>query len=304
MRSVHAIVVTYFPRRAALTALLEAIRPQVEGVIIVDNGSEKARDWLRELSAPPRCELVELERNLGVAAAHNQGIERARALGSEFVLLFDQDSLPAPDMVAELTRALVELAAAGERVAAVGPCYVDRRTGRQSPFVRFGFLANEHLYCNASSVGSRIRCDHLITSGSLIPLSVIEQIGPLDTGLFIDNVDTDWCFRALAKGYALYGVCSAVMNHGVGDALIEGWGPFSHRVVVHAPLRLYYIMRNHILLYGRSYTPFRWTLQDLPRLFFKAAVFATSVPPRLKNSSMIVKGIRDGLSGKTGAYGL
>lgn len=299
---VHAIVVTFHPKRDKLISLLGAIGPQVERVVIVDNGSGEARQWLREL-VPPGGELIPLDENVGVAAAHNIGIARARSSGSDAVLLLDQDSVPDGRMVAELTIALRQLQERGVRVAAVGPRQIDERSEAAVPFVRFGFLSNQHLTCEGSDL-TTIECDHLITSGSLIPIGALDVVGDMEENLFVDNVDTEWCFRALAKGFRLYGVCSAVMKHGVGDTLVRNLIPLQHDIVVHSPLRLYYITRNHILLYGRSYVPTRWTVQDLPRLLFKAVVFATSVSPRLTNSLMITKGIRDGLLRKTGRYGL
>jgi len=299
---VHGIVVTYHPEPEKLSVLIDAVDQQVERIVIVDNGSTEMRNWLRETAVRRGCDLRELDHNVGVAAAHNVGIATARAGGADAVLLLDQDSLPAPDMVAALRLALGELVAAGERIAAVGPCHIDQRTKTQSPFIRFGFLANDHLYCASTRPESTIRCDHLITSGSLIPIAALDDIGELEEDLFIDNVDTEWCFRALAKGYHLFGVCSAQMSHGVGETLLDTWLPFSRAVVVHAPLRLYYITRNHMLLYQRSYAPSTWILQDVPRLAFKSVLFATSVKPRSRNLSMIVKGLWDGVRGKTGPY--
>jgi rhamnosyltransferase len=299
---IAAIVVTYHPAVEKLSALLDSIAKQVEWVIVVDNGSISQRDDLRALAKSHGCELVLLDKNVGLAAGHNLGISRAGERQPDAVLLLDQDSLPAPNMVSELRRALIELSQAGNRVAVVGPCQVDVRSGSQSPFIRFGYVRNDHLYCAGNGDGGQIRCDHLITSGSLIPSSALELIGEFDDRLFVDNVDTEWCFRAMSKGYELYGVCSAVMSHGVGDALIDTWVPHPRGVVVHSPMRLYYIIRNHMLLYRRPYTPARWTSQDLPRLLFKSVLFATSISPRTANVAMIWKGLRDGVRGKTGPY--
>lgn len=302
VNQVHAIVVTYHPEPQKLSALVEAIAPQLEKVVIVDNGSPNLEEWLRDVGEPRGFELLLLGRNEGVAAAHNRGIARARTLGADAVLLLDQDSIPAPDMVRELRRALRRLEAAGKAVAAVGPCHIDERSHLQSPFVRFGVLKNQHLYCGTTPGDETVECDHLITSGTLIPVSSFDQVGGMDEGLFVDNVDTEWCFRAMSKGYSLFGVCSARMSHGVGDALREVWVPFSDAVVVHRPIRLYYAVRNHLLLYGRSYTPARWTMQDIPRLVYKAILFTTSIPPRLTNLSMMAKGLVDGARSKTGSY--
>jgi len=301
---VNAIVVTYNPERVKLAALLTVIVPQVNRVIIVDNGSAADRDWLRALAQANRCDLIALDENVGVATGHNLGIESARSAKADAVLLLDQDSLPAPDMVQQLRRALAELTAEGALIGAVGPRHVDERTGVQSPFVRFGYFGNAHVVCDSGEPSSRIRCDHLITSGSLIPMTSLNEIGAMDDRLFIDTVDTEWCFRALAKGYALFGVCAASMAHSVGNRLATLRVPQDHDVVIHSPLRLYYMIRNHLLLYRRPYAPVKWKSQDLPRLLFKAAVFAAVIPPRFSNMAMIWKGARDAVRGKTGRYAL
>ena len=300
---VHAIVVTYHPNRHTLVALLDATERQVDRVLVVDNGSAESQTWLREIGDARGHELLLLDQNVGVAAAHNLGIAKARALGADAVLLLDQDSLPAQDMVRALRQALADLHRSGKVVAAVGPCHVDQRSLVASPFVQFGFLFNTYLYCGPKQGRSFVQCDHLITSGTLIPAASLDAIGGFDEGLFIDNVDTEWCFRAKARGYELFGVCSARMQHALGEALSKTWVPFAHDVVVHRPARLYYIVRNHVLLYRRRYTPNAWIVQDVPRLMFKVVMFATSFSPRLSNLMMMMKGFRDGMRGKTGPDG-
>jgi rhamnosyltransferase len=300
---VHAIVVTYHPRHEQLAELLEALDRQVDRVIVVDNGSpaETGR-WLEKRSASGQLQLILLPRNEGVAAGHNHGIRRARELGADAVLLFDQDSVPAADMVTRLTDALQRLGAAGQPVGAVGPTHVDRVTRHPEPFVRFRFPSNQHVYCGRSSGQRFVECDHLITSGCLIPLSVLDRVGGMDEALFIDNVDTEWCFRAMSGGFKMFGVCGAEMMHSLGEGRVRTWIPGIPAVVVHAPVRLYYIVRNHVLLYRRHETPMRWVLQDLPRLLYKAGVFGTTISPRSKNLFMMLKGFRDGIAGRTGPY--
>lgn len=296
---VHAVVVTYEPDADQLARLLDAIRPQVDAVTIVDNASTAVRPWLRAAAERAACELVQLEQNLGIAAAHNVGIARARAASARAVLLLDQDSTPDAGMVRHLTDAAVRLEHGGERVAAVGPSQIDRRTLEHAPFVRFGFVRNAHLRCEAAA-GEAIRCDHLISSGMLIPLAALDAIGGMDESLFIDLVDTEWSFRALSRGFALFGVCGASMYHTVGSRIARVGFPRSRAVIVHPPARLYYIFRNHLLLYRRSYVPLRWKAQDALRLAYKCGVFATCIPPRLTHSSIIVHALLDGIRGRTG----
>jgi rhamnosyltransferase len=299
---VHAIIVTYHPDTDRLTALLDSIGSQVAGVVLVDNGSAEVRSLLADAARKRGFELLPLEHNVGVAAAHNLGIAKARTVGADSVLLLDQDSLPAANMVVMLAGALRALERSGEMVAAVGPCHVDQGSRTQAPFVRFGFLSNSHVYCGGQPDPAYIDCDHLITSGTLISLASLDRIGGLDEELFVDNVDTEWCFRAISNGFRLFGVCRAQMSHSVGEGRVKTWVPLSDDVVVHGPIRLYYIVRNHVLLYKRFYVPRRWILQDVPRLLFKVLVFGTAIHPRLGNLAMMIRGFWDGIRGRTGPY--
>src|SRR5450631_515102 len=74
---VCAVLVTYQPD-SGFAARLSRVYPQVEAVIIVDNGSSDASlSMLREL--PPRASLGVMfnDENLGIACALNIGVRRA-----------------------------------------------------------------------------------------------------------------------------------------------------------------------------------------------------------------------------------
>ncbi|MBS0216013.1 MAG: glycosyltransferase family 2 protein [Proteobacteria bacterium] len=288
--SIAAIVVTYRPDIDTLQALVDALLPQVDRLWLVDNASANIES-IRTLAATRGIDSIVNGENLGVGAALNQGIATARAHGHDHVLLMDQDSLPADDMVARLGDALH---AGGERLAAVGPAHVDARTGDIAPFVRIGFPFNRKL---RPASGEVVDCDFLITSGCLIPLHAIDAIGDMDAGLFIDNVDLEWCFRARAHGYRVAGVADAEMEHRIGDRL--HWRP-GGRAIVHGSVRLYFIMRNRVLLYRRPGTPGRWIAQDVPRAILKFLGFSLVVAPRMANFRAMCRGLRDGLAGREG----
>jgi rhamnosyltransferase len=121
----------------------------------------------------------------------------------------------------------------------------------------------------------------------------------MDAGLFIDNVDLEGGFRAKAQGYRLYGVCAATMRHQLGDG--RRGLPFGGQVVVHGPLRLYYMMRNRLLLYRMPHTPRMWIAQDVPRVLVKLFLFGVLIGPRLRNLQCMLRGLWDGLRGRYGA---
>lgn len=295
IHTVCAVVVTHHPEAAVLEELLVVTSQQAGQVVVVDNSEDGVFPDIPALSNP-RVVLIRQGRNGGLAQAQNVGIAWARRHGFGHVLLLDQDSAPERSMVVMLMRAMSRLSGEG-LVAAVGPRFHDLREDRDAPFVKIGLPLNRKLWCEGPE--QVVACDFLISSGSLIALGVIDDIGPMDEGLFIDNVDLEWSFRARSRGYALYGVCAATMHHRLGDArrrLPLGLG----QVVVHGPVRLYYMMRNRLRLYRMPHTPRMWVAQDVPRVAVKLFLFGVMVGPRLRNLRFMLAGLRDGLRGRSG----
>lgn len=290
---VCAVVVTWQPDIEVLRKLLDALSPQVGRIVVVDNATHDPA--FREFcAARSDMMLVASSENHGLAHAINVGIEHARGLpGVSHVLLMDQDSVPEAGMVGALQSALRKCAS--ERVAAVGPCFRDPREAGDAPFVRIRFPVNEKVVCDGEC--ETVRCDFLISSGCLIPLAVLDDVGGMDGALFIDNVDLDWCFRATAAGYTLHGACAAHLRHSLGETrrYIPG---VPRGIVVHSPRRLFYMMRNRVLLYRRAYTPRRWIAQDVPRLVIKFLLFALLVAPRRKNMRCMLAGLWAGARGR------
>jgi len=302
-QKVCGVVVTYQPDLACFASLLKAVSPQVGGLVAVNNG-------MAGMIVPPEthengaahCVVLEMGQNVGVAAAQNRGIVWARQQGYPYVILFDQDSEPAPDMVEKLLGTLMTLDRDGVLVAAVGPRLVDRRDGKASSFVRFSAFGVKQFRCDD---GLSVRADFLVSSGMLASVAVYEKVGMLDEGLFIDNVDMDWCFRARQQQLLLYGVCDAVMWHRIGNR-VRRLPFFGHSYSIYQhdnPLRQYYIMRNRILLYQRDYTPFLWIVQDMLRAVVKTSITLIFFAERRTNFYMMLLGMMDGLRGRCGAYG-
>jgi rhamnosyltransferase len=289
--SVCAVVVGHEPARDRLRGVLTRVRGQVDHTVVVDNGPGETA---REVAADLGVTVLRQPTNVGLAAAVNRGVAWAREHGCSHVLLLDQDSWPAPGMVAVLVEALSTVSRE-ERVAAVGSCQFDPRLGELAPFVEVAFPMSRKLHCTAGVV----RCDFVIGSGSLVPLAVLDDVGGMDEGLFIDNVDLDWSFRARARGYAVYGVGGARMEHLIGDRRAPLLGG-RLRVVQHSPRRLYFIMRNRVELYRRRHTPRVWVAQDVPRILVKLVLFGVLLGPRRANLRHMLWGLWDGVRRVTG----
>lgn len=294
---VCAVIVTYHPDVEHLQTLLESLAPKVAQIVIVDNGSIESLESFAELQANAKnLVILSLGDNFGIGHAQNVGIKHAQKTGLKYVALFDQDSCPEAEMIPRLCSAFETLQSEGIKLAAVAPCYKDTQAGVVSNFVRVGLFGFKRTA--PSSVP--VEADFLISSGSLIPLSVIADLGGVDASLFIDHVDTEWCFRAKSRGYKLYGVPSAVMLHSLGDHRIRFWFLRWRTVPYHSPFRYYYMFRNSILLQRRSYMPLSWKVADLARCVRAAIFFGLFSTTRLACLRMMIRGVIDGIAGVTG----
>ncbi len=298
-REVVAIIVAFNPELDVLTKALTALQHQGCQIVVVDNASANGDDLGESLNQFGPVHLLSQQQNLGLGAAHNLGIEYARGLGADFVLIMDQDSLPLEGMVDELID-VHEAESKLARVSAVGTSYLNSDNGSKSFFVRFGGLKFQRHYC--SDCSQAIEADFLISSGSLISLSAIDEVGLMDEQLFIDHVDTEWFLRARSMGLKAFGSCRALMQHGLGENTHEvNIGGRKRNVPQHKPFRYYYIFRNSVLLYKRGYASALWKWNDLQRLVLIMIMFGLLKAPRWRNFSMMVKGIYHGLIGKQGA---
>lgn len=297
-QSVCAIIVSYYPQQQRLLQLLTCLAPQVGHIVLIDNGSgTESQCQLHRLARLLDFSFLPQPDNGGIAKAQNRGIDFALSQGFEYVLLLDQDSLPQDDTVAILLEALLSQT---RPTAAVGPCYIDQRTGQHSHFVRFqhGILCRQP----ASPDRPLMATDFLIASGMLIPAKVLVSVGKMDEALFIDHVDTEWCLRASAAGYALFGVSRARMSHELGEGSIKLWLLGSRSFPIHNPLRYYYGVRNSLLILRRNYIPAGWRFALLLRSLLVALASLLLLPMRWQRAVMIVRGITDGLADRSGPF--
>lgn len=296
--TVFAVVVTYRPDLDRLAMLLQALAPQVSAIVIINNGGDaSAIGELVRSRTSSACILVTKKRNIGLAAAQNEGIDLALRGDARYVLLLDDDSVPGVQMVARLVAALESVADTGEKVAAAGPVFTDDRSGHPSHFVRFGVLGFRRVRCDAA--GPRVvNTDALISSGMLLPAPALREVGLMDESLFIDHVDTEWCLRAQSLGYRMLGVCDARLSHRLGEGSRPLLGGL--RLFQHPPIRRYFIFRNSVLLYRRRYPLLRWKIADARRLLVMLVAILFLSPPRLKQVRAAFSGVIDGLRGRSG----
>lgn len=302
--NVYAVVVAYLPELEVFRRLLETLGSQVSRVVVVDNTPMDDARVARMCAEPDLhgVSLIRLGSNQGVARALNVGIAVAIEAGASHVLLSDQDSLPADDMVSVLLRAAAVLVEGGKRVGAVGPTFTDKHTGGTFPFQ--AEVPGKFFYGHrgADSAHPIVDAISLITSGALISVRVLSRVGLMREDLFVDNVDVEWCHRARAEGYSLYGVGAAVMYHALGDHALKVWYFGWRWVSAYSPVRVYYQVRNFVALCRMSCIRARWKWRNgwyCLGFCYSQMVFGRQ---RLACLRMALRGLWDGLLGRMGAW--
>lgn len=295
------VTVTFNPTLNELEAQLNAL-PVDSIKVFVDNASNP-QIWSEIKTLTDKfhnVHLIRSEKNLGLGAAINCGVEWLAALTPcpEFVLLLDQDSEPLEGSIEELLAKFKQLRAAGVNVGCVGPLLEDSDTSLTHGFHQSTRWRWKRAY---PPVGSHelVPCANVNGSGTLMPVSLFQQLGGLDETLFIDHIDTEWSFRVAAHGYSLWGVPSAVFNHSMGEESMRFW-LFGWRVwPVRSPVRHYYLFRNAVVLIKRPYVPRVWKFWAVTKLILTAVIMTITGPSRTQQLKNMWIGIRKGACSKT-----
>ncbi len=280
-RNICAVVVSYCAQ-AGLLEHLRGIAAQVGRLVVVDNGSsEFCRAQLKQLS---NVHLILNPQNEGVARALNQGVQWAVSQGFHWILTLDQDTVVDNDMVDSLCAVLQDIPDPLS-VAVIGSNYMDATLNE--PF----------LPLNENIGTSWLEVKTTITSGSLISVSALHQIGPFREEFFIDFVDFEYCLRARSKGFRVVMTRKPLMIHSIGNSTMHQLPWKTTSTSNHSPIRRYFMTRNQLALAKKYlWTEPRWTLSMLYRQF-KATVlmciFEKNVPLKLK---FTVLGMLDGLA--------
>ena len=208
----------------------------VDKVFVIDNSEIPTVELQKQLTAITKVHLITNNENRGVATALNQGIGQAKGEGYEWVLTMDQDS---SWETGQLENYLAELHELHDKtnVAVLGVNYA----GKEAVVDK-----------NIKEVNT------VITSGSLINTAIFEELGGYMDKLFIDEVDHEYCYRAITKHYKVLQFEHIFLQHNLGHSIkvhnLKGKKVLQRNL--HAPQRLYYIVRNGMFImkeYGQQF---------------------------------------------------
>ena len=216
-------ITLFNPDIPVLKKNIVSVRKQVDRLIVVDNGSDNAKETEQQLRQEfPDVHIIKNGKNVGIAKALNQIFSFAKQEGYEWVLTLDQDSCCPKDLIVTYEKYMSD-----PQVGAICPVICDR-----------------HYENKDKLKGEYSIMDKCITSASLTPVRVWEEVGGFLDDLFIDFVDHDFSAKLLEQDYKIIRVNTMRLEHEIGRGKSHLF--FWRRVTTlnHPSFRKYYMVRN------------------------------------------------------------
>ncbi len=286
MKKILAAIVTYNPDLERLQKNINAIEPQVEHLIIVDNGSKNINLISRiKGECKIKIDLIENKENIGIASALNQALDYAYKNNFDWILTLDQDSICDINMISEMKSQYEK--EDNKKIALIAPNILDENITLKPKDIKEGIEYTGPV----------------ITSGSLTKTNIAKNIGGFVDKLFIDQVDFDFCLRLKDSGADILKVNRAIIYHQLGE--ISEHKLFGKTITTtnHSPIRRYYYYRNLVYMYEHHKENHKeWinleikhAIKNIPRII----LFEKNKTDQIKS---ITKGILDAKKGKYGQF--
>lgn len=268
---VVAGIVTYNPDIERLKENINAILPQVQGIICIDNNSKNIKAIEKLFEFKDNIILKKNSDNKGMAIALNQIMSIAQKHNIEWVLTLDQDSVCSSEMIENFYPWIRD-----EKIGIIAPRIVDRNTKND--------LKQRKIKKDVEIVP---KC---ITSASLMRVTAWEKTGGFDENMFIDFVDFDYCLSMRKKGYKILKVNTVELLHQIGNTNIKRIFGIPLRVTNHSVFRNYYYARNAIYMLKKHHS-IAYPVMLMIRSF-KIAIYEKE---RRKKFRAQIEGICDGV---------
>ena len=258
-------------------AIVRQCSAQVTTLQLIDNAS--ASIALGSVRLPDNVMLTRSPENRGLAAALNDGVERALRAGARWILTMDHDTLLHDGTVRTMLDAIGACASA-DLIGVAAPRYSIR--GKRP----------------ATSTGDQ-RClarETVMMSANLVRAAAFERAGLFDSAFFIDYVDFDFCLRVRRAGLHVVELPMVVVDHRLGEvrhtSILGARVAHTH----YQPRRRYLKARNRIHTYRRHFRDYpRWVFRDVWGIPWELASVALLEEEPATSLRAMLKGIIDGV---------
>lgn len=270
---IDSIVVIYNPDERLVLDNITMISSNTDRCYVIVNSCDPL--LLEKIAQINSVVIIDNKANIGLSKSLNIGLKQVMKNGADGVILFDQDSLPAPDFFTSIMACYQDLINTKESVGAIGGKMTDAK----------------HAFQGSISTTTASEIDVIITSGCFIPISTLQKVGLMDETFFIDYIDYEWCFRAKSMGYKIFVSNQSILHHNLGDNLVGLAGikkPIHNNVMRH-----YHIIKNQLIMMCRNYVPLQWRIVHFFKIFYRIPGYILYSSQRKKTTKNIVSAIVD-----------
>jgi hypothetical protein len=216
--SIAVIVLTWNGRDLTLDCLRSLASITTPGVrtLVVDNASTDGTVEAIFARHGDRVTILQNAANLGFAAGNNAGIHRALEDGAAYILLLNNDTLVAPDFLAELLRPMQ-----GDPTVGITAPKIFYAEPRDQIWFAGGEISlwrgtARHIGIRETDRGQHDRpreIDYATGCALFARREVFERVGDLDPAYRAYFEDADFCLRARAAGFRIRYVPTAKVWH-------------------------------------------------------------------------------------------
>ncbi|MEK6878046.1 MAG: hypothetical protein AABY22_00480, partial [Nanoarchaeota archaeon] len=210
----------------------------------------------------------------------------------------DQDSLPEGNFINDMISFFNSKNDSLQNLACVAPMIynVSNDTNWPIPVRNNGKLTFINTLKDENS-----EVDFAITSGLFISKESWIAVGDYLDSFFIDGLDIEWGYRANSKGYKSIINRDIKLRHNLGDKAISILPFINKKMIIHSPLRRFYMFRNFIWMCKLDYIPkdFKWHyFKKLIKMFIAILIS----PIQWLSIYYILKGTFIGIFSKPNAF--
>ena len=272
---IFALVTLYNPTEEQIRNLSK-IKEQVDTVIACDNSRDDNSERM-----PIGVYYSSSNRNLGLSMAFNNALKDQEYgwKDDDYIVFFDQDSRIEHGHIRQLILDYEDCVKSGVRIGCLGPIFHNTSNG-----------ITEIPHDKKKIINGIYEVKSLITSSMICKYGVLKKVHFWNEEVFLDMADWDLCWRFVQDGYKCCMTSNVILYHslGTGEKRIG-----ILRMMVAAPIREYYEIRDCLYLKNKDYTPLKFKIRFVAMLTLRSLIHILAYDDKSKRLYYIKRGVAD-----------
>lgn len=224
MNRILAVLIAYYPDMDLLEENMKCFVDHVDKILVWDNTPDGDPDLVRQtLLGEEKMERMGDGENHGISFVLNMAWHYAANQGYDYLLTMDQDSLFTDFPL------FIEQTVQAEQAP----------KGIYCPWVKQREPKSDEVYQ---------KTDYGITSGMLVSIDILNQLGGYRQDFFVDGIDIELCLHAKLLGIPTYIIANCRLHQRFGNPKTTRILGKDHHSSNYSPRRLEEIIKTHVIL--------------------------------------------------------